>query len=386
MLAKEWARGPQFKSEQAKREWLPKIRKAQAAWNDLEVSSVTFGVRDSALVFLTTDEVPVASRDCAYQNLEVTILTRQDNEFRAAIHRPGLARAWHNAWDAGDETIGVLLGYPSCCREFFAREWKRDTTLAMRTVDGPWQSNILLRWIGIRLVGHLPCSGTCAETYRLARTFESAARSMGLAIEEIEELLQLPVTFDARNGLAIVDAGPFRFQTSTDMINGTVSRAYPWTDNGFGSELAMNLAHSVIVRAVGSVESALDLGCGDGRLLSRIARTGRPGIWQGIESDSGRATRKRYPIVRVQHSAIEDLAWIEGKHEATLLMPGRLIEMTDSERIEVLGHLRGRRLVLYAYGDWLADGLPDLARRAGLELVGMATTGAGVAAGDGRVR
>jgi hypothetical protein len=227
-----------------------------------------------------------------------------------------------------DETIGRMLGFPECCREFFAREWARggsyDLTRAMRTVDGPWEANIMLRWLGVRLVPHLPCSADCTETGRLAGAYLAAGRRMGVDVDALEALLRLPVTHEDLNGVAIVSTPHFRFMVGTDPTperivteRAGLPRREPcgcckdpyctgethhhdaaspaaeeshwdaglseyatwkdlepptWEDNGFSSAEAMEAAHQVVLRAVGDVSSAADLGCGDGRLLAAIAQ------------------------------------------------------------------------------------------------------------------
>jgi len=397
-MPREWVRGVQWVAG-ARAEWEPILRAAQAGWSELELVSVSERLRSSALIHLEASEVSRAGSDCARAGLTLSVLERAaDGTFRAAVHAPGLAAEWYRAWaDSDHDAIGRMLGFPDCCRAFFARAWAgtkdRDVTPAMGSVRGPWQANTMLRWLGVRLVPHLPCSADCAQTVANADAYLEAGARLGIDVGHLETLLRLPVTHDALNGVLIVSTPHFRFMAGGSRERFTASRPEAprlpdvWADNGFGSMSAMERAHSVVMEAAGEVGSALDLGAGDGRLLWRLARPG--GGFVGIESDPGRVERgskrhgKRVSLVAAR---IED-ADLSGQYDAVFLMPGRLLEMTAAEADRVRAALRGRRLVLYAYDDQLTrhGGLDGLAERAGLGIIGPVKSAPGVAAADGVV-
>jgi hypothetical protein len=420
-MPREWVRGPQWASDAARETWEPILRRAQAAWQELELLSVSEGLRGSALVYLAADELPVASADCARAGLVVSVLAVEPRGLRAAIHGEGLAQAWHTAWSNGDDgRIGELLGFPACCRAFFRRTWTAgscDPTPAMPTVEGPWQGNILLRWLGVRLVPHLPCSGQCEATLAQAQGFLAAGQRAGLDMDAVQELLQLPVSYSSLNGVAIVETPHFRFMAGADpspqelrfrrLADGLVAMhpheslepaasSRRWEDNGFGSEAAMRSAHAVVLAAVPELppgEQVLDLGCGDGALLEEIRRREPKSRCYGLDLDGGRLERgrRRHPHLVLVDQRIED--WTPGRPGLVLFMPGRLLEMAPERADQVRQQLRenARRLVLYAYGDVLArdggeGGLAWLAQRAGLELVGPVHRGPGVEAAEGRVK
>ena len=410
-MPREWVRGVQW-SAGARSEWEPVLRAAQAAWSELELVSVSEGLRNAALIQLQAEEIARAGADCARVGLELSILNHADGSFRAAVHVRGLSAEWYRAWAESDhDAIGKMLGFPVCCREFFARAWAgtddRDVTPAMETVNGPWQANTMLRWLGVRLVPHLPCSGMCLRTVANADAYLDLGARLGIDVSALETLLRLPVTHDARNGVLIVSTPHFRFMAggSEEAFKTSRPAAEPdtWTDNGFASMGAMDRAHQVILDVVGPVASAIDLGAGDGRLLSKIPFI-RPGAeksgdalvmvistgpWHGIEVDAGRAARgnrRHGRLVSVTASRIED-ADLSGQYDAVFLMPGRLLEMESAQADRVRAALVGRRLVLYAYDDQLAKygGLQGLAERAGLVIIGSVKSAPGVAAADGVV-
>jgi len=396
-LPREFCRGAQYASTAARSNWEPVLHEAQQAWAEAEVASLTEGLRDSALVYLDPGELPAAVHDCRGQGLEVTPLEAPEGRLRVAIHRRGLAARWWAAWTAGDdEAIGELLGFPPCCRAFFSAEWgagRVDLVAAMRTAEGPWPANILLRWLGVRLVPHLPCSADCGPTLeRAGRYLEVARKCRESGAAALERLLRLSVTYSARAGVAIVQTPHFRFMATSDPdVTTTLQRAgqgdseEPWRDNGFASRAAMEAAHAVVARVVGRVPRAIDLGAGDGALLARVADAG-----VAVELDPGRASRGRARHPGLAFRVEEIRAFVEHAPAdgVVLLMPGRLLELAETEAAHVRAWLRpSARLVVYAYSDWLErhGGLEGLTRAAGLTLRGAVDRAAGVEAAEAEV-
>lgn len=400
-LPREWSRGPQWLAGNAEARWGPVLERARAAWQQIELGSITEGLRESALVHLTVDEVARASHDLAGMGLELAVLESSAVGARAAATRPGLAWPWHEAWAAGDDArIAELLGFPPCCVAFFIEHWRdggrADVVPFMETVEGPWEANILLRWLGVRLVPHLPCSGGCEATVEAARRYLEVGRAIRADVDALEALLRLPVTYDSHQGVTIVSTPHFRLMAGG--VEGPIRReragedapppsrpgvggADP-ADNGFSSLEAQEAAHRVVAAAVGGVSSALDLGAGNGALLARIA-AGRPGRWVGIEADAVRAARA-VPGVELRHGALEARKW-GGPYDVALLMPGRLREIGGelvAEMVRAALRDAAARVVAYAYGDVLerAGSLRALAESVGLTPHGPVLKGPGVQA------
>lgn len=75
--------------------------------------------------------------------------------------------------------FGRLLGYPECCRNFFARhnDWNRDNTLYQsyrRTRSPSYLCNSLLKHGGLSYTVHMPCSFDCAASMSAAQALRAA--------------------------------------------------------------------------------------------------------------------------------------------------------------------------------------------------------------------
>lgn len=382
----EWSIGPQWVLGPERERLGPVLNAAGAAWAELELISVSEGVRPSAIVDLGPGDWVLAHRSARRRGLVLTPLHQNGaTTVRAAVSRPELVDAWVEA-RGDDRAVGRLLGYPACCRAHFERTWALGRTETFPdTAGGDWELNLGLRWLGIRAVPHLPCSGVCSESLGLARAILRAGQASGVDTAPLEASLRLPLRYSRTSGVGIVDAGSFR------VLVGAEEPPPSCLDNGFSEPGSMEAAHATVAAVVhrATVTSALDLGCGDGALLARLAG-GRPGRWIGVEFEVARARRgrARHPEVEMLCGRIEGLnwaRWVEDPVDVVLLMPGRLVEMPAAKAAEVRAAVRrvGRRLVVYTYGDW--GGLEDLCGKAGLVLQGPVTTVGATSAAEAEV-
>jgi hypothetical protein len=64
--------------------------------------------------------------------------------------------------------LGLALGYPACCVDFFCRHMAEEPLL-LHEGRGNHLINYCLRYFGIALISHFPCSPDCAESIRMAK-------------------------------------------------------------------------------------------------------------------------------------------------------------------------------------------------------------------------
>ena len=209
-------------------------------------------------------------------------------------------------------------------------------------VDGPPHANILWRWMGTRTVPHLPCRFDCPATVELGERFVAVGRSCGFGQEMdwLLDVLSWPVEWSALHGIAEIRTPLLKVSTRTDAtprrytvqrrgdsypIEGAQGLSFPFqapvklrltgargfqrgiehsvavnaprpswyaTDNGFDSIAAMEDAHRPIVTAAvaalaGRGGDVVDLGCGNGALLDKIAGRGTRRLALRHRSGSG---------------------------------------------------------------------------------------------------
>lgn len=111
------------------------------------------------------------------------VLSREDQLVGDAVANacyPLIAgdRAFNKPW-IDHYKFGRLLGYPECCRNFFAEhnDWNRDNTLYQsyrRTRTPSYLCNSLLKHGGLSYAVHMPCSFDCPESMSIAYAVRAA--------------------------------------------------------------------------------------------------------------------------------------------------------------------------------------------------------------------
>ena len=117
-------------------------------------------------------------------------------------------------------TIGRLLGYPECCVKRFSEYWSRgivdpiyeitnSTEPVVETVFHP-ACNQALRYFGVRLTPHLPCSPNCEETVLWGMQWYKVMLELDRGVARLLwSYLSLPFTWDCYRGVAIVETPLF---------------------------------------------------------------------------------------------------------------------------------------------------------------------------------
>lgn len=262
-----------------------------------------------------------------------------------------------------------------------------DTDYAIHIkADTPPEANILWRWQGVRLVSHLPCSFDCKSTETIGMQMAQLGRNLGYGeqVDWIYTFLSWPVEWSALHGIAEIRTPINKISARTDMTpwkytvqkfsddypeDGMSGITYPynqkkikikpitktvsfaksledtsmWEENGFSNKGAMDHFHQVVLDAMGDMKyipagNVLDLGCGNGVLLGRVVGDRTDLIPHGVEMDRQRcmsaATNIHWGIFTM--GSIFDLTkWNEPAYSVVLLMPGRLLETTQTTASEV---------------------------------------------------
>lgn len=384
------------------RAWWSAIRQEWIAiWAALERESVG-RFREAGLVYVQPDELAALTTWAARRGLVVAPVEQSSMpsdysathtplqpgapwQYRVMLAAPAVLQPALDAYARHDhEALGALLGYPPCCRAAFAATWGQgqvDSTWDAGA-EGPADTNLWLRWFGVRLVAHLPCRQTCEASLAVAHQFAELAIARGARwqLQAAREMLAWPMAWSRLHGVAWVTTPALRISTRTDYtagkdemrrLGGYQSPAKTlWTDNGFSSPGPMLAAHGAIVAALeGQVrpdQTVVDLGAGNGLLLRRLegCLAIRP---VGVELSPEVSTRRVCGGEWFEGN-LADVPWDDTHPDVVLLMPGRLLELSPekADAVRAACH-RVPRVLVYAYSDNLGpDGLAGLAARAGL--------------------
>jgi hypothetical protein len=352
-----------------------------------------------------------------------------------AVGRVEDVRELQAAWTLQDhDQIGRLLGYPECCRKFFTRiePEQEDPTWSMALatpsakrqghvveLDATTVANPILRWLGLRLIPHLPCSLSCGESEAIAQRMMACGSEIGFSEEMdwLEEALAWPVEWSALHGIAEVKTPIFKLAFASDAtaekytvrirssslpVEAATGIRFPFRaperqplvtrsesylrgthelaqitkpdwyhlENGFSSRAAMDDAHQQILeiaveRLHASGSAVLDLGCGNGALLQKLCARMSTCVPFGVERVAERLQRVSFllPIhagnfVRGDFFSDETLSSLASRRYAlAILMLGRLQEET-ADRVSALKAFLRRQcddVLVYLYDDWRSE-------------------------------
>lgn len=236
-------------SAPARDTWEPIVRSCAALVSDLEIESVVAGQRPCAWSTIKREELPGFIGRCSEKGL-IVLPVQWVGQFNGFIHYTpqGDAAAYciiarniqdamkfKDAFTRGDhEGQGEQLGFPKCCRKAFAANWKgglfdpiwqsacatpgamvndhadreleigelpepiRDTTVPAHPYSIP-----LLRYAGLRVGFHIPCSYACAETIAAGKERLALAKDQEL-VKLLEALLSMPMHAELFHGILTV--------------------------------------------------------------------------------------------------------------------------------------------------------------------------------------
>ena len=407
----QWAPG-------AREIWEPRFREVSAMWRDLEIQLVARNLKAGALLVVSPEDMPRLSRTVHDLGLILVILAQQGRggqpyasttpayvegqpfDYRVAVCTNMVATVWLNAWETGDnETIGILLGYPECCRRFFKATW-----VEKNLVDTTWEQarngnepdlydvitvapdpacNVTLRHLGLRWVSHLPCSLHCRATIDYVDSIRPVIRELyPEAYRTLSEALQWPVKWSALHGIAEIVTPVCRIISRTDatLVKYTVHQVgslYPeagargtefpfrtperqrimfqkkntWSLNGFSSYDAMIKAHNTVIHAAGDMKgkTLIDLGCGTGQLLK---------VYRGIASElhgvdiNPAAIAAAIPDMNVRTLNIFDPAVFDRDFDVAFISVQRFEENPEGAEIFLTNLMsRTKEVVFYSYAE-----------------------------------
>ncbi len=137
--------------------------------------------------------------------------------------------------ETGDhESIGDLLGYPECCQKSFSNRWPEDIDPIFKSakkVKKPDdnvieideiqpETNQMLRYFGVRITSHLPCSMKCENTMELGNEWFSIMEDIDKkGAKFAKNLLNQPIEWNAYRGILEVETPLFIGITTTSFTD-----------------------------------------------------------------------------------------------------------------------------------------------------------------------
>lgn len=212
-------------SEAARARWEAPLQDLADRTRALEWRSVAAGLRAAALVDLEPGEAgplraAVTRAGLSLRQLRVQPRVAPGMSHPAVIARAGDGGAVVEAWDRGEvEAVLASLGAPPCCAaaqaSWRAEGW-RDLTWPSMGGDGPAAVNRLLASVGIYAVPFAPCGPGCRAAASLARDWLDLGESEDKAAEQLEAVLDWPMTWTGLHGIAELRTPVFQLCTDTD--------------------------------------------------------------------------------------------------------------------------------------------------------------------------
>jgi hypothetical protein len=131
-------------SDRAKGIWETRVNRIRKAWKHIEWLSVAKGVRSCSQTIVGVGELVNWTASCSEQGLSILTLqmtgkskypcpnhqssfkseSKDESSYMVVVGRFDSVQEFRKEWDKNNHAkLGNLLGYPTCCCEFFQKVW-----------------------------------------------------------------------------------------------------------------------------------------------------------------------------------------------------------------------------------------------------------------------
>ena len=141
---------------------------------DDELTLVKKFCKDNSLFFVTSKFKVLLADTGDYSNKGMRI---KGDDKRSGMRFVYISKDEQLTWLAAyhelmknDKALGLLLGYPICCVEYFCKNFNADNTNPEIRSDNPY-TNLSKRGEDLVLISHFPCSNDCELSIELAKKY-----------------------------------------------------------------------------------------------------------------------------------------------------------------------------------------------------------------------
>jgi hypothetical protein len=160
---------------------------------DQEMSGVERFCKENEIYFAKSKFKVLLADENSYTNKGIKV---PETDHREGMHFVYFSKEEQKAWLASyyelmnnDKELGLLLGYPNCCVEFFCKRFSEDNPNLQLKSSNAW-TNVNKRQQDVVMISHFPCSSECEESITLAKKYLETIQSIDndRAIELLEQL------------------------------------------------------------------------------------------------------------------------------------------------------------------------------------------------------
>ena len=236
-----------YNSPEHEEEWKSKIQKARGLFNKLEYLTVKDKKRKCATLHISPQNydktierimedglvwLPIQRtktyKGFSHKHFPTNTIDKNTIVYGVLSYDIEYARQFKIASErpVDHKKIGELLGFPTCCGHFFDDAFntffdpmyqiaensdiisEEENTIKAKV---HFTSTPLLRYVGFRIISHLPCSLSCEGTKKVSKNIwiPTAKKHYPLAYKYLKQILTLPGEWSVLHGVAKITTEPF---------------------------------------------------------------------------------------------------------------------------------------------------------------------------------
>jgi len=141
---------------------------------DEELPMVEKFCKDNNLFLVKSRFKVLLADDTAYSNKGIRIPA---DDKRSGMYFVYISKDEEKSWLASyyemmnnQKDLGLVLGYPSCCVDYFCNNFSAENPNPELAAKNPW-TNISKREQDLVLISHFPCAADCQESIGLAQKY-----------------------------------------------------------------------------------------------------------------------------------------------------------------------------------------------------------------------